>query len=212
MIPASYTTLAAALITAGGLVTCFAGYRLFRIVLGLYGFFLGAMVGSTMVDPSSTFAVAMAGLGGGLAGAVLLIFAYFVGVGLIGAGLAALGLNLIWRFVGGEFAAPPTLLLIIVCVVGAVLALNVVRYVVVFGTAIAGSWTMLIGGLALMGDGAALKAASAPGIWVVYPTDILPSAWWVTALWFVLAIAGVVVQLSTTSRTGKRKKKPKDKS
>ena len=205
MIPASYSTLAAALFAAGGLLTCFAGYRLFRIVLGLYGFFLGAMIGSSIPDPgSSTWIIAMSGLGGGAVGAVVMIFAYFVGVGLIGAGLAALVLNWGWRLVGGE---PPTLILIIACVVGAVLALNVVRYVVVFGTAIAGAWTALVGGTALMGSGAALKAASAPNIWVVYPMDLLPGGWWVTLLWFGLALAGVVVQLSTTSKTGKRKKK-----
>jgi hypothetical protein len=99
---------------------------------------------------------------------------------------------------------------VIVCVVGAVLALNVVRYVVVFGSAIAGSWTALIGGLALMGNPTALKAASAPGVWVVYPVEIVPHQWWVLGLWFLLVIAGVVVQLSTTTKSGGRKLKKRD--
>jgi hypothetical protein len=204
MIPASYTTAAAALFAVGGLVTCFAGFRLFRIVLGLYGFMLGAMVGSSAVDPgSSTWMLAMAGLGGGLVGAIVMVFAYFVGVGLVGAGLAALVLNFGWRMIGGE---PPTLILVIVCVIGAILALNVVRYVVIFGTALAGAWTALVGGMALFGDGAPLKAASATNVWVVYPMNLMPGGWWVTLLWFALALAGAVVQLSTTSKTGKRKK------
>ena len=207
MIPASYTTLAAVVFVAGGLLTCFAGYRLFRIVLALYGFFAGAMIGSNLTDPSNTWAVAMYGLVGGVVGAALMVVAYFVGVGLIGAGLAALILNLGWKLIGGE---PPTLLLVIVCVVGAVLALNVVRYVVVFGSAIAGSWTALVGGLALMGNPTALKAASAPGIWVVYPIDMVPHQWWVMGLWFVLAIAGVAVQLSTTTKTGSKRRKKRD--
>ena len=207
MIPASYTTLAAVVFVAGGLLTCFAGYRLFRIVLALYGFFLGAMAASNFTDPSNTWSVAMYGLVGGVLGAALMVVAYFVGVGLIGAGLAALVLNLGWKLVGGE---PPTLLLVIVCVVGAVLALNVVRYVVVFGSAIAGSWTALVGGLALMGNPTALKAASAPGIWVVYPIDMVPHQWWVMGLWFVLTIAGVAVQLSTTTKTGSKKRKKRD--
>lgn len=207
MIPASYTTLAAVVFVAGGLLTCFAGYRLFRIVLALYGFFAGAMIGSHLTDPGNTWAVAMYGLVGGVVGAALMVVAYFVGVGLIGAGLAALVLNLGWKLVGGE---PPTLLLVIVCVVGAVLALNVVRYVVVFGSAIAGSWTALVGGLALMGNPTALKAASAPGIWVVYPIDMVPHQWWVMGLWFVLTIAGVAVQLSTTTKTGSKKRKKRD--
>ena len=208
MIPASYTTLAAALFAAGGLLTCFAGYRLFRIVLGLYGFILGALVASSIPDPGQTWAIAMACLVGGVVGAVVMVAAYFVGVGLVGAGLSALGLNFGWKQVGGE---PPTLLLVIVCVVGAVLALNVQRYVVVFGTAIAGAWTMMVGGFALMGDATALKAASAPNVWAVYPLDLLPDKWWVIGLWIALAMAGALVQFATTSKTGKRKTKSKKK-
>lgn len=204
MIPASYSTVAAALLAAGGLVTCFAGFRLFRVVLGIYGFILGALVASSMADPGHSWAVLMTGLVGGLIGALVMIFAYFVGVGLVGAGLSALALHAAWRLVGGE---PPTIVLVVVCVIGAVLALNTARYVVIFGTAIAGAWTLLVGAGALLGDGEALRAASAPNVWVVYPLDLLPGAWWVTLLWFAIAIAGVVVQLATTTRMGKRKRR-----
>ena len=204
MIPASYTTLAAALFAAGGLLTCFAGYRLFRVVLGLYGFIVGALVASSIPDPGNTWAIAMACLVGGVVGAVVMVIAYFVGVGLVGAGLAALGLNFAWKLFGGE---PPTLLLVIVCVVGAVLALNVARYVVAIGTAIAGAWTLMVGTFALLGDQAALKAASAPNVWSVYPLDLLPDKWWVTGVWIALSLGGALVQLATTSKTGKRKKK-----
>ena len=207
MIPASYTTLAAGLFAAGGLLTCFAGYRLFRVVLGLYGFIVGALVASSIPDPGNTWAIAMACLVGGVVGAVVMVIAYFVGVGLVGAGLAALGLNFAWKLIGGE---PPTLLLVIVCVVGAVLALNVARYVVAIGTAIVGAWTLMVGTFALLGDSAALKAASAPNVWSVYPLDLLPDKWWVTGLWIALSLGGAVVQLATTSKTGKRKKKKKD--
>jgi hypothetical protein len=200
-------TLAAVIFVAGGLLTCFAGFRLFRIVLALYGFFAGAMIASNFSGSDSTWALAMYCLVGGVLGAGLMVVAYFVGVGLIGAGLAALALNMGWKLIGGE---PPTLLLVIVCVIGAVLALNVVRYVVVFGSAIAGSWTAMVGGLALMGNATALKAASAPGVWVVYPIDMFPQQWWVLGVWFLTAIAGVVVQLSTTTKSGGKKRKKQD--
>ena len=206
MIPAAYTTVGASLFLLGGLLTCFAGFRLFRLVLGIYGFFLGAMIGSGMTDPGNTWSVMMFGLVGGLAGAFLLVVAYYTGVGLIGAGLAALALNFLWKFIGGD---PPTLVLVIVCVVGAIAALNANRLVVIFGTAIAGAWTSMVGGLALVGDPASFKAASAPGIWVVYPMDMLPRTWWVTGLWFALTIAGVIVQLNTTTKTGGKKRKTK---
>jgi Domain of unknown function (DUF4203) len=203
MIPAPYTTIAAAIFLIGGLVTCFAGFRLFRVVLAIYGFYLGAMVASGMTDPSNTWSVAMYGLVGGIAGAVLMVVAYFVGVGLVGAGLAAIAVNSIWKLVGGD---PPTLILIIACVIGAILALNVVRYVVIFGSAIGGSWTAIVGGLALMGNPSSLKAASAPGVWVVYPIDMLPRTGWVYALWIGGTLAGVIVQLATTKTTGAKRK------
>ncbi len=34
--------------SAGGVIACFAGYRLFRIVLAIYGFMLGAMIASSI--------------------------------------------------------------------------------------------------------------------------------------------------------------------
>lgn len=202
MLPASYATGAAAIFLVAGLLSCFAGYRLFRLVLGIFGFLLGAMITTSIYGESGTWTIVVAAIVGGLVGAVLMITAYFVGVGLVGAGLAALALHLAWRLLGGE---PPTIVLVIVCVVGALGALSVARYVAIFGTALAGSWTMIIGAAALLGDKAALAAASARDIWVVYPLDPLPGRWWVVPAWALAALAGVVVQLSTTTKTARRK-------
>jgi hypothetical protein len=202
VLPASYTAGAAAIFLVGGLLACFAGYRLFRLVLGLFGFLLGAMITTSIYGEASTWALVVAAIVGGLVGAVLMITAYFVGVGLVGAGLAALLLHLGWRIVGGD---PPTIVLVIACVIGALAALSVARYVVIFGTALAGSWTMIIGAAALMGDTAALAAASARDIWVVYPLDPLPGRWWVVPAWALAAVVGVIVQLSTTTKTARRK-------
>jgi hypothetical protein len=203
MLPASYALPTAAVLVVGGLLACFGGYRLFRFVLGLYGFILGAFVTTSMMGTSNMWAIVVAAVVGGLIGAVLMVAAYFIGVGLIGAGLAALAINLAWRLVGGD---PPTWLLVVGCVLGALAALSVVRYVVVFGTAIAGSWTAIVGGLALMGDPGALRAASAGDVWILYPLNPLPGRWWHAALWIGLTILGVVVQLATTSQGGTRKR------
>lgn len=205
MLPAGYATPTAVILAVGGLLACFAGHRLFRFVLGLYGFILGAMVTTSMMGAANTWTLTLAAIVGGLVGAGLMVAAYFVGVGLVGALLAALALNGIWRFVGGD---PPVALLVVVCVLGALAALSVQRYVVVFGTAIAGAWTLIIGALALAGNPKAMMAASAGDVWVLYPRDPLPGQWWVTVLWFGLALAGVIVQLATTSRTGKAKPRP----
>ena len=204
MLPARYAAPAALVLTVGGLISCFAGYRLFRVVLGLYGFFLGAMLTTSTMGTSNMWYLVLAAVVGGLIGALLMVAAYFIGVGLIGAGLAALALNALWRVGGG--GDPPTLVLVLVCVLGALAALSVVRYVVVFGTAIAGAWTTIVGVLALTGRGA-IPGVGASDVWVLYPLDPAPGRWWILAIWFALALAGVIVQLSTTTKTGGRKPK-----
>jgi hypothetical protein len=203
MLPAPYATPAAVVITLGGLLACFAGYRLFRLTLGVFGFIAGVFVVTSQMAPAGTMTLVMAGLVGGVLGGLLMVVAYFMGVGLIGAGLAALVLNVGWRFVGGE---PPTLVLVIVCVIGALLALSVVRSVVIAGTSLAGSWTLIVGALALMGDKAAMHAASAGDVWVFYPLDPMPARWWYTVLWVALAVIGATVQFATSKSTMKKKK------
>jgi hypothetical protein len=164
-------------------------------------------VSTSFMDPSATWGLVMAAVVGGIVGAVLMVAAYFVGVGLVGAGIAALVVHGVWRIWGGE---PPTVVLVIVCVLGALGALSISRWVVVFGTAIAGAWTALVGGLALVGNTTAMAAAPAKDPWIVYPLDPLPKAWWVTAAWIGLSLFGVVVQMTTTSKMGRRKRKKKD--
>ena len=203
MIPGNYAVPAAVILVISGAVACFGGYRLFRIVLGIYGFILGAMITSSVMGTSSTFALVLAAGVGGLIGAGLMIAAYFVGIGLIGAALASLAVHMVWRVIGGD---PPTLLLVIMAVLCALGALSVARYVAVIGTALAGSWTLIVGALALSGRKFNSLPVTSENIWVVYGAGPLPGNWWVIGGWVALALAGVVVQMTTTSRTGKAKK------
>lgn len=203
MLPASYATAAAIVLALGGALACFAGYGLFRLVLAIAGFVLGAFLGTSLIETPSAWTMAAAVLGGGIVGAVAMVAAYFISVGLIGAGLAALALNLAWRFVGGD---PPTWLLVVVCVCAALLALSAVRMVAIFGTAIAGAWTLVVAGLALSGDPAAMRATALGDVWIFYPLGQTGGQIWQVALWFGLTVAGVVVQFATTSRTGGRKR------
>ena len=202
MVPGAFATPVAVVFVIGGLITCFAGYRLFRFVLALYGFFAGAMFGSSVPDPSSTFAIIVGFVAGGVVGAIIMVLAYFLAVGLIGAGLAALVLHAGWRIVGGD---PPALVVVLVCVLGALIAIRVQRLVMILGSAVAGSWTAITGAVALMGDPKALLAASAPGVSVIYPADLMPPNTHMMLAWIALAVIGMTVQLKTTSTMGKRK-------
>src|SRR5204863_3064619 len=99
MLPTSYELPAAIVLVLGGALACFAGYRLFRFVLAIYGFVLGAMLASSTVAPSSTAWMVGAAIAGGLAGALILVFAYFMAIALIGAGLGALAVHAGWGYV-----------------------------------------------------------------------------------------------------------------
>src|SRR4051812_5972442 len=89
MLPASYQLPAAAILLAGGIISCFFGYRLFRTVLAIFGFIFGGMIASSLFGISDTTMLLLAWVVGGLAGAFILIVAYFVGVALMGAALGA---------------------------------------------------------------------------------------------------------------------------
>ena len=54
MLPASYQAPAGIVLLVGGILSCFFGYRLFRIVLGFSGFVLGALAASSIFGISDT--------------------------------------------------------------------------------------------------------------------------------------------------------------
>jgi len=133
MLPPSYGVPAAVVLAVGGALACFAGYRLFKFVLAIYGFIFGAMFASSMMAPSQTMGMLIAAVVGGLAGAAILLLAYFVGIALLGAGLGALITHVLWqRFGTGD---PPIALVILLAVFGAMGAMLLQRYVIVVSTA-----------------------------------------------------------------------------
>ena len=198
MLPTSYELPAALLLLLGGTVACFAGYRLFRIVLAIYGFILGAMLASSMMGVTNTTGMIVAALAGGIAGALLLVFAYFIGIALVGAGLGALAAHAGWSYVRpGE---PPALAVIALSIVGAIGAMMLQRYVIVVATAFGGAWTMIVGGLAAIGDRGAARAAAAGDVWILYPLTPAPGRGWVPIAWIGLGLLGLGVQLAITGR------------
>jgi hypothetical protein len=197
MLPTAYAIPAAVLFLVGGAMACFAGYRLFRWVLGINGFIIGAMLVTSAMNASSMWTLAIAGLVGGLIGAVLMIAAYFVGVAIVGAGVGAMAVHLGWSLAHAE---PPFWAVMIAAILGALGALAITRYMIIVGTAFGGSWMLIIGAMALFGDKVAAKAASAADTWIVYPLDPAPGVWWMWIVWFALGVIGAVVQLFTKGK------------
>lgn len=195
MLPAVYQVPAAAVLIAGGLMACFAGYRLFRVVLGVFGFILGALAASSVFGVGDTTAMALAALVGGLIGGAILLAAYFVGVALVGAGLGALAANLIWTRLQGD---PHPFVVVLFSVAGALVATWLQRYVIIIGTAFGGAWTLLVGALALLGDSGPMKAAAQGDLWVAYPLNPAPGRRWLPWAWVALGALGILVQMYVT--------------
>jgi hypothetical protein len=202
--PATLQIPAAAVLLVGGLVSCFAGYRLFRVVLSIYGFILGALVATSIAGAGSTGVLLVWALVGGLVGALILNLAYFLGVVLVGASIGAMLATLLWGRGGSE---PHTLVVVLFAIAGAVAATVLQRYVIIVGTAFGGAWTAVVGALALLGDRLAGKAASVNDVWVVYPLDPAPGRRWVPIVWLALGLAGLVVQIRGGVPKGPKRKK-----
>jgi hypothetical protein len=196
MLPHAYGAPAAVLLIAGGALACFAGYRLFRVVLGIYGFILGAMIASSVVGVSNTAGMILAALVGGVVGALVLVLAYFVGVALVGAGMGALVAHMVWTQIATS--DPPALAVIGVSVAGAIGAMLLQRYVIVVGTAFGGAWTIILGIANLLGSRGIIRGSSASEVWILYPTSAGDPRWAPIA-WIVLGLAGTAVQLTITA-------------
>ncbi len=208
MLPASYQLPAAIVLLVGGIVSCFFGYRLFRIVLAIFGFILGALAASSIFGMSDTGPMIVAAVVGGLLGAGVLIAAYFVGVALIGAGLGAFAAHLLFATGGRD---PHFLAVVFMAVTGAAASMYLQRYFIIVGTGFGGAWTMIVGAMAVVGDKTALAAAAAGDVWVAYPMNPAPGQQWIPYAWLALGAIGTGVQLGITGgekgRVVKRRKK-----
>jgi hypothetical protein len=196
MLPVSFQAPAAIVLLVGGLLACFAGYRVFRVVLGIYGFILGALLASSFAGAEQTWVMIVAAIVGGLVGALILIAAYFVGVALIGAGIGALVAHFVWASFGRE---PHILVVILLAAAGALAALALQRYVIIAATAFGGAQTAVVGAAALLGERWAREAA-ARSVYGVYPLDPLPATSWDFVAAMALGVIGLVVQLGVTAK------------
>ena len=203
MLPGSFQLPVAIILLGGGLLACFLGYRLFRFVLAVYGLVAGAVVTFQFIGSVEPWVLVAAVVVGALAGALAFLAVYFIGVAIVGAGLGALIVNLIWTQRADD---PHVLIVILFASVGAFAALLFQRYVIVVSTAFAGAWTSIVGGLALMGDAEAIAAVGTLSGWVSFPLDRAATQRAVLVAWLVVGLLGVAVQLIKTGRgKGKRR-------
>ena len=153
----------------------------------LYGFVAGVVVASVMVDGLETWMAIGATLGGGVLGAALVRIVWVAGVALIGASLAVFALHL---FIEGD---PNVWLVVATSIGGAVISVKTRRQVLIVGTAFGGSWTALVGGMALFQQQAAL-AVTAGDLSQLFPIAPLAGQMTFAVAWFVVGTVGLMVQ------------------
>jgi hypothetical protein len=208
MLPATFQVPAALVLLLGGIIACFFGYRLFRIVLAIFGFILGVFVASSLFGASETTPMLVSAATGGLLGALLLFGAYYLAVALIGAGLGAVTANLVLSSGGAD---PHPLAVVFLAIAGAAMSMYLQRYFIIVGTAFGGAWTVVVGALALVGDFVAPATAAAEPVWVAYFLEPMQNRQWVLVAWVALGLAGTGLQLGITGgehgRVVRRRKK-----
>ena len=191
--------VAALIVGLLGVIFCFFGYRVFLVMLPIWGFFAGFWIGAqgvALVFGQGFLATVTGWAFGfvlGLIGAVLAYLFYYVGVAIVGAGFgAAVGSGLM-AALGFETGFLNGLVAVVFAVVvaGLVLLLNLQKYVIIAMTAIGGANALILGALLLMGRIPLENVQTAAN--AVRP--VLQDSWFWLIVWIVLAIAGGVAQL-----------------
>ncbi len=180
-----------------GLAVVFGGYRLFLILLPIWGFFFGFFLGVETLQAIfgiGFLATVTSWVVGFIVGAIFAVLSYLfyifavavlsfsAGYGLTVGILGAIGLNfgiLVW------------LIAVVVGVVVAlvVLALNIQKYAIIVITAVGGTSAIIFTLLALSGSLSAVELLLNP-----VRLAIRNSFWWLL-FFLVLSIAGIVFQI-----------------
>jgi hypothetical protein len=184
--------LAGAVTCLLGAVCCFSGYRLLRFLLAVLGFLVGMLVTSAIgfaLFELQDWLSLIVGLIGGVAGALLSLFLYTVGIFLLGC-VAGISLTSI---LAPHLPADPAVLSIVLAILGGVLALLLQKVLLIGVTAVVGAWVMLVGlGMAI--------GRFDPQLWYETPSLALVDLNWFLIPWLILFVLGVATQM----RRGKR--------
>ncbi len=192
MLSSVYEVPAAVVVLGSGLLACFFGYRLFRIVIGVYGFILGAYLANSIFGMTETIWVVGAGVAGGGVGALVFWFAYLFAVALVGAGLGAVVADVTFRQLERE---PQLWIVVAAAIAGAFVGFGLQRIVVILGTAFGGAWTALVGA-SLLGAVPHVDAAGRR-LWEAFSINAGSAPQWVTVAWVVLGAVGTLAQFRT---------------
>ena len=186
-----------------GALVCFAGYRIHKAILGMFGFAVGAMVGYGIAQVSlglDTLPSMLIAVVGGVIGGGLFVVLYYVGI--FGLGVAAGYVTGMAWAVAFDTGSGDVAGLVLGLIFG-VVALVLHKVVIVLTTAAWGAARIVAGVAILMGAGfSPLALLSDPGR--------LETSGQVTLMavaWFVVTVAGILTQYRVTGRGDYRRRK-----
>lgn len=198
----STETILISLITVAiGAIFCFAGYRLFRIIIAVWGFFIGFLIGAQIVASFfggsflTTSLAWIVGIALGLLLAVLSYAIYSAAIAMLGASVGyLLGIGLMTAFGFDSHATVTFLAGILVALLFGILilVLNLARVLIILNTALGGASAIVLGVLLFLG----VVPLSALNTGLI-GAFLKGSPGW-SIVWLVLAALGCVFQLQST--------------
>jgi Domain of unknown function (DUF4203) len=192
--------LIGALVLLAGALFCFVGYRFFRILIAIWGFFAGFNLGTAAMTALfnnaflGTTTGIILGLVIGLVFAVLAYFFYYFAVVLLG---ATAGYDLGSGFIGAIGLNNPGFISVIVGVVLAIvfaliiLVLNLPKLLIMVFTALGGAVAMLAGLLILLGQVKTVTLQYGDAV------ALVRASWFWSLVAIALAVVGFLVQWRT---------------
>lgn len=186
-----------------GILSCFWGYRAFKVVLGVVGFAIGAYLGAGAgIYFTGGFGViaVITGLVGGLIGAALVSVVYYVGIFVLG---AICGWVIYTMIAGAAGYGPQMILLIALALLCGILALFFQKFVIIVSTAFVGSWFIVSGGFSMLGSGFGPFDLFYAPLRLLRPEGGINTI--VVTCWVALGILGAIFQFRFSDRSGYKK-------
>lgn len=183
--------VSALLVIVAGILTCFCGYRILKVTLGILGFIAGAYagweLGLSLAHASIGIALACAIIGG-LIGMALYVWLYFLGIFLLG---ATAGTVVAAAFFNGTGQQAQPILLLVVSVIFGVIALVAQKFMIILSTAFIGSYLITAGVWPLI-----VRSENSSRVWLdpAQSTSSGTLGYAALVLWILLGVAGASCQ------------------